>query len=48
MSDARTVLAEWPPPLANRATRRHCAHQFKGGYCVNCGTAESSDSGSEQ
>lgn len=34
---------EWPPPLANRATRRHCQHRAKGNdrdgyYCVDCGT----------
>lgn len=34
--------ASWPPRLANRATRRHCEHQFKGdpAYCVNCGIPE--------
>jgi hypothetical protein len=27
----------WPPPLANRETRRHCQHMVKAGYCALCG-----------
>lgn len=32
----------WPPPLANRETRRHCEHKAKGNdedgyFCVSCG-----------
>lgn len=30
--------AAWPPPLASREVRRHCAHQMKAGYCAYCGT----------
>lgn len=43
--------ANWPPPLASRAIRRHCEHRTKGGYCVDCGTqvpiVKPTDSGSD-
>jgi hypothetical protein len=29
--------AVWPPPRANRETRRHCEHLVKAGYCALCG-----------